>query len=198
MQVDVKHDLRRLSIELGLYPKERLAAAVSAVNKTLTTVRAEAARRIAASYKIKTNEAKKSLRIEKSSRNEVRGAVVASGQPIPLFAFSARQTKKGVTVNVTGKRKLMRHAFIATMKSGHKGVFIRSRGGGHPVQFRHGKGSRLRKKGRDLPITELISISVPAAFALAKVGQALIAVAQKRFAEAFAQEARFRLSKRGG
>lgn len=196
MKVDVRHTLRGLSVELGLYPREQMAATVRSLNKTLTTVRAEAARKISDAYRIKVGEAKKGLRIENASRTHLKGAVVASGRPIPLIAFSARQTKRGVTVIVTG-RKSISHAFIATMRSGHRGVFVRTRST-KPLVFRHGKGSRIRRTGQDLPISELLSISIPAAFVQRKVSDSLISVAQRRFAEVFAQEARFRLSKRGG
>ena len=194
--IDIRHDLGKLSAELGLLPREQLAAVVRSLNRTLTTVRAEAARKIAQDYGIKVGGAKKSLRIETASRTQLKGAVVASGRPLPLVVFSARQTGRGVSVKVTG-RKTIPHAFIAAMKSGHRGVFVRSRST-KPLVFRHGKGSRMRRTGRDLPISELFSVSVPAAFAQRKVSEALIAVARRRFAEVFVQEARFRLSKRGG
>jgi hypothetical protein len=41
---------------------------------------------------------------------------------IGLYALGARQTRTGVTVRGRGKYD---HAFLATMKSGHRGVFIR-------------------------------------------------------------------------
>jgi hypothetical protein len=50
----------------------------------------------------------------------------ASAAPMPLFAFGARQTKRGVSVEVNrGKRTIIPGTFIATMKSGHTGVFYR-------------------------------------------------------------------------
>ena len=47
------------------------------------------------------------------------------GHWIPLSALRPRQTKTGVTVRPRGS---YRHAFIATMKSGHEGVFRRAKG----------------------------------------------------------------------
>ncbi len=47
---------------------------------------------------------------------------------IPLYAFGARETKRGVRYAITkGKTKKVPHAFIATMKSTHTGVFLRGR-----------------------------------------------------------------------
>jgi hypothetical protein len=65
-----------------------------------------------------------------------------SGDPIPLVDFPHRQTAQGVTVAVNANsRKLIKSAFVATLKSGHEGVF------------------RRRGKAR-LPIDELFSTKV--------------------------------------
>jgi hypothetical protein len=48
------------------------------------------------------------------------------GTRVPVMAFNPRQVKAGVSVAINqGKRKTIKHAFIATMKSGHTGVFRR-------------------------------------------------------------------------
>jgi hypothetical protein len=47
-------------------------------------------------------------------------------KPIPVVQFPNRQVRRGVTVAINaGGRKLIKHAFVATMKSGHTGVFMR-------------------------------------------------------------------------
>lgn len=48
--------------------------------------------------------------------------VVTRSGWIPLYKLGARQTRKGVSVKLRGS---YRHAFIATMASGHTGVFRR-------------------------------------------------------------------------
>ena len=50
-----------------------------------------------------------------------------SGKGIPLIGFgSPRQTRRGVSVTVRkGRREKIPHAFIQTMRSGHRGVFMR-------------------------------------------------------------------------
>jgi hypothetical protein len=49
-----------------------------------------------------------------------------SGAATPASAFPVRQVRKGVNLAInTGSRKLLKGAFVATMRSGHKGVFIR-------------------------------------------------------------------------
>lgn len=62
------------------------------------------------------------------SKDDGKGewGVDVSGEPVPLVAYPHRQTKRGVSVEVNqGKRTVVAGSFVATMKSGHKGVFKR-------------------------------------------------------------------------
>jgi hypothetical protein len=53
------------------------------------------------------------------------------GTRMPVKEFSPRQVKAGVSVAINqGKRKTIKHAFIATMRSGHVGVWLRAKGAG--------------------------------------------------------------------
>lgn len=50
----------------------------------------------------------------------------ASGAPVPVSEYPFRQTKRGVSVAINrGRRVLLSGAFVATMRSGHVGVFRR-------------------------------------------------------------------------
>ena len=53
--------------------------------------------------------------------------VYAATERIPLMDFNARTTKRGVTARVQGGRQLYPGLFIATMGSGHTGVFGRAK-----------------------------------------------------------------------
>lgn len=87
--------------------------------------------------------------------------------PTPLGAFPARQTRKGVKVTVnTGSPKLFPGAFIATMKSGHRGVF-----------YRLGK--------QRLPIDEAFSTRVSDVFQDAAVIPEIMRVARSAFHRTF-------------
>jgi hypothetical protein len=52
-------------------------------------------------------------------------AVRSSRKPIPLIEFPTTQTATGVSTRAWGKQQIIQHAFIATMKSGHRGAFRR-------------------------------------------------------------------------
>lgn len=50
-----------------------------------------------------------------------------NNKTVPLAEYPHRQTKRGVSVSVNkgGARKLIEGAFVARMKSGHEGIFVR-------------------------------------------------------------------------
>jgi Prophage minor tail protein Z (GPZ) len=52
-------------------------------------------------------------------------AIHSSRKPIPLIEFPTTQTASGVSTRAWGKQQVIAHAFIATMKSGHRGAFRR-------------------------------------------------------------------------
>lgn len=179
LRIDVRHNLREVEISLGeLAGNIRDKAVVRALNRTATTIRAEAAREIKAEYNLKVGEIKGQMRIDNATAALLRSRVVVSGKPMSLSDFAPRQNSQGVTVLIKrGQRKLIRHAFLL------------NRPGGSPVFIRLGKAR--------LPIKKLFTLSLPSAFTNDKVMSALKRVAGKRFPEAFAQEARYYLSKGG-
>lgn len=181
--VDVRTDVNALVLTLRDLKQQTIdGATVRALNRTATTVRAEAARLIREEYNLKVGTIKDQIRIERATRQRLAAKVIASGRPIPLIEFSPNQTRDGVTVKVKQSRKLIRHAFIATMPSGHQGVYIR-RG------FGNDRAPRL-------PIDQLFSISLPVAFTRKQILKALVDVVRRRFPEAFRQEARFIMLKK--
>lgn len=69
---------------------------------------------------------------------------------------------------------MVKGAFIATMPTGHKGVFVRV-GSGHKKVERNG-----RKRWYGLPIRELYGPSIPAAFGNQVVQDALEALVREK------------------
>lgn len=165
-------------------------AVVRALNKTAAEVKVEASRRIRdAGYNIKASAIKRQIDIRKASRSDLRAIVRAAGRSIPLIEYGARETSNGVTVSVKSGRKLIRHAFIATMPGGHKGVFIRI-GKDHKKVMRNGK-----QIWSGLPIKELYGPSIPAAFSNQVVQDALQSKIAQRFPRLLEHEVVYLLSK---
>jgi hypothetical protein len=95
----------------------------------LRDMRSEASRRIRARKRIKSKYITRALTLGRPTGRDIADmswSLNVRGEPVPLVAYPHRQTKAGVSVEVNrGKRTLIAHAFVATMKSGHVGVFRR-------------------------------------------------------------------------
>jgi hypothetical protein len=119
-------DTSRIVPALNLGSAEARRAARLAGSSALRAMRAEASRQIRERKAIKVAAIGKAVTMVFPPAGQFIWTLRASGAPMPVIAFSPRQTKKGVSVEINvGRRVLIRGAFIATMKSGHTGVFYR-------------------------------------------------------------------------
>jgi len=167
--VNVRSNADNVVMELLSAAREMPDAMVRALNKMADQVKVASAREVrAAGYNIKVGEIKKGIRVRRATKSEMRAAVVATGKPVPLIQYSARQTAKGVSVSVLKGRKVIAGAFIATMPSGHRGVYVREPGAKHK---KVGQGTKAAWHA--LPIRELYGPSIPSGMANAAVQAAL-------------------------
>jgi hypothetical protein len=98
-----------------------------AINDSASQVRTLAVRGIRDKWNVQAAELRRRIRITKATVNRLQALVAADGEPIPLTAFNPRRIRKGVSVAIVkGKRTLIRSGFITTMRSGHRGVFVRA------------------------------------------------------------------------
>lgn len=170
------------------------AAVVRAVSKAggdaLRFLRAGSSRLIRSRKRFKVSRVNKAmtLRYPRGVRSieELVWHMDVKDSAMPIADLPNRQVRRGVSVAVnTSGRKLLAQAFIARMKSGHTGVFLRAEGGGiGPLTKRQTKlGQRLRV-GR-LPIQEVFTSRISDVFAddgfLGFVGGGV----SDKFAEAF-------------
>lgn len=150
-------------------------AVVRALNRTVDNVRAEAVRRVRETYTLKAGTVRQQMSVEKAWGGRLAASVVANGRPIPLHEFSARWSPRmpGASFAVKrGARKTLAHTFIATMKSGHKGVFE-------------------RQGAKRLPIEEKYSLGVPGMFGAKDMQRVLAAIGMVRFNVNLAQQIKF-------
>lgn len=197
ISVNVRSNAQSVVMDfLAAASEMRTTAMVRALNKTAEQVKVAASREVrAAGYGLKASVIKDAIRIRRASQGNLKAVVVASGRPIPLINFSARETGKGVTVNVQQGRKLIAGAFIATMPSGHRGVFVREKGSKHRKVNKGGKVS-----WHQLPIRELFGPSVPDGLANKAVQEALQQLIGERFPAILERESKWlerRLKSRG-
>lgn len=181
MELNVRSDIKSVLSMLDetqqfIVPK----AAARAINKTMTTVNAQAARDIKKDIggKLSISEIKVGLTKTTAKAKALYASLYAKGRRIPLIKIdpSASQDATGVNYKTGKGRGHVQHAFIATMKSGHKGVFKR-------------KGSTR------LPIKELHGPSLPKVFTNDVIMKAMERVAGERWAKVFQQELSYELNK---
>ena len=112
-----------------------MATAVNrALNKTATFARTRIVTDLNASLNLKKSmlrggkDIKGAVRVSPATKRRASAVIIIKGTRIPLIAFGARQTAKGVTYSIKrgGKRQLLRHGFINIgMKSGKPHVMLR-------------------------------------------------------------------------
>lgn len=190
--ITVKTDITGALRKFKLTKTEGRKAIQRAINKTGMTARANASQNIrAAGYNIKASAIKRALVIRRATGDELTAILRASGRPIPLIAYGARQSKSGVVVKVKNGQATIKHGFIATMPSGHRGVFVRveTEAQGRELGLHlasHGMSAGKSRHG--LPIRQLFGPSIPAAFANETVREATIAAIHERFPVVLDQE----------
>lgn len=145
-------------------------------------------------YKIGPRTMEKYARVELAGPNKLEASINVKGAGFPLYAFQPRQTRKGVSVLIKGRRVLILHAFIATLPNGHTGVFARGAYGGKSTHriASTGRGSSGFVFGRGrLPINELYTLSPPDAFSNPDVVDAMQSRVDEQSQRVIAQEIRF-------
>lgn len=181
----------------SLSPKVRRQATARALNRTILAVRTAASKEIRAKYNIRAKDIKATMRKRTASRLSLEASLQSTGKGMPLIKFKATQTRKGVRATIKrGSRKALPGAFIATMKSGHRGVFARA-------QYKSGRLISRRKRinpsnKNDLPITEIKTVAVPSALASDIVTSNLRKVVAERFPANLEREMKFRQMRAAG
>jgi len=114
------------------------------LNKAATTERAAFARDVAKDMGIGVSGVKDALEIGKANQANLVARLKSQGFRIPLIDMKARGPEpsrgrgRGVSAIVRGTRTRFPRAFIATMRSGHRGVFERTGVGRLPILEKFG------------------------------------------------------------
>lgn len=145
MKVQLKIDRRAWRqaerILAGLKGPGVNTAGTQAINRALITMRKVSVQEVRKAYTIKAKSFRDQARIYKASTRlgRLSGVLEIGGQTLPLhkhfsgghkkpFSSMARRPRRGAAVNVkrsTGRRTIV-GGFVAQMKSGHLGVYIRT------------------------------------------------------------------------
>ena len=178
MKVSVEQAVKDIRREFrDLMDAEFNTGVARAINHTAAKAKTASSKEIRSIYNISAKDVNKSFDIRRANRAQLYAYIVSTGKPIPVHNFKPIQTKEGVSVLIKkGNRQLIKGAFLATMASGHKGIFARGtyKGGKGDFVFRNKRirkaGGYALKNGRyqpinnDLNINEITTVSVPRAF----------------------------------
>ncbi len=153
------------------------------VNRTLTGVRTDSTNEVAKVITPTKTSIRKTISVSRMMTSGGIAAVKCTGGPLNLINFKARQTKKGVTVQVlkSGGRSLIKHAFIQTMKNGKKLVMW-----------------RVTKNGRMVPrypIRALPSFRVPDVMGYPKTMKEILRLGGERLTKNLNDRLNYELSK---
>ena len=172
MKMSLDHDISKMeevidALRTGLGKN----AVMRALNRTIDQSQTQASKSMREKYSFKAATVKATMIKYKAYPDRLQATLRSKGRRTQLIDMQARQTSKGVRVRVGKVRKLIKGAFIATMKSGHVGVFIRE------------DGTQQGKKGaiKNRKIKELYTIGIPEAFASQTIQQALADNAENVF-----------------
>ena len=116
--------IKRTARGFGVAAGEIPGITSRALNHSMAKANTKVKRLLVKETSLKSAMVGKELSVRKSSKDNLEAAIVAKGRAHALKDFTHRQTKKGVTAKVWGKRKLFKSAFIVKKLSGN--VFRRA------------------------------------------------------------------------
>lgn len=112
-----------------LSPNEILRGTAQGVNSALTRSIPRINKRIKERYNISQKYLSRQAVVSpKANSGNLYGGIKINENRLPVIAFKPKQSGSSISVAIhKGKTTMIRHAFVATMSSGHKGVFSRGR-----------------------------------------------------------------------
>lgn len=123
---------KELDAALKDYPQRATRATVRAMNRAIGSGRTLMVQRIAGDTGLKSGDVRKAMTLRNATAQRLEARLGVGLKRMPLIAFNARGPEpsrgkgRGVSYRLKGGAGRIPNAFIATMRSGHRGVFARS------------------------------------------------------------------------
>lgn len=137
-------DLREFEIRLAVLKRPQ-APLVRALNRSIGSGQTLAVRSVSGEMGLKAATVRNYIKTTPATPSRLEATIYASARRVPLVAFNARGPEPsrgkggGVRAKLAGGAGSYPHAFLATMRSGHRGVFQRRAGSGRqPIAELHG------------------------------------------------------------
>jgi len=140
MEVKVKSNMKKAIRAIGNVPKKYVPKAlVTALNKVGAEVVTQAKRELKDATGLKAGVVAKGLKKNKARRGDEEYSIFIKSRYKNVIEFGARQTKRGVSAKVWGKRKIYRGAFIGGGRnSGKRLVFKKLKDNPKRIEALHG------------------------------------------------------------
>lgn len=155
-EISVWSDIRLLTKGVNRLNRKGVPRAITrATNKALLKTRTQTRRQLAKKFNLPAKEVNKTVTHRNASLNNGTAYIQGRGSQIPIIKVKGSVTQKrlGVALNTGTGRRVIPHSFIATMASGHTGVYKRvGRKAGKRVRYIDSMG---RRQTSALPIREL-------------------------------------------
>jgi len=140
MEVKVNSNFKKALRDIGNVPRKYVQKAlVTALNKVGVEVATQAKKELAGATGLKAGVVAKKIKKDKARRGDEEYSIFIKSRYLNVIEFGARQTKKGVSAKVWGKRKIYRGAFIGSGgNSGKQLVFKKRKDNPKKIKALHG------------------------------------------------------------
>ena len=146
MEVKVNSNFKKALRDIGNVPRKYVQKAmVTALNKVGAEVFTQAKRELKDATGLKVGVVAKGLKKNKARRGDEEYSIYIKSRYKNVIEFGARQTKKGVSANVWGKRKIYKGAFIGGGRNSGKRLVFKKRTD-NPKKIRALHGASLTRE----------------------------------------------------
>jgi len=182
-------DTNALIADFRNFPGTTTRAMVRALNRAIASGRTFMVRELARDTGLRSTDLRAALSMREATFDKPEARLATTLKRIPLVKFNARGPEpsggrgQGVSYRLPSSKGRVPTAFIATMRSGHRGVFVRS----SKLTLRANQFKGFTRKR--LPIRELFGPSLGHVFA--KYRPAALVKLREAFDKNFAHELEF-------
>lgn len=160
--MNISIDPKEVNALLESAPKKVGIALLRSLKRGTKSANTLAGRLVSKDMNIKAGEVRIRIRLKEPTDQTLTGELRASLKRIPLIKFGASASSRGVRSR--GKSGRIPHAFIATMPSGHEGVYERKGTARLPIRQLYGPSvghvfiahqGEILKRGEEVLTAEL-------------------------------------------
>ena len=125
----ISSDIERLKKGINKLSRTGIPRAVTrAINKSLLKTRTQARKGLAKKFNLPAKVINPTITHKNAVRSNGTAYIQGRSGRIPIIKVKGSKTQKraGVSINTGTGRRVIKHTFLATMQSGHTGVFKRT------------------------------------------------------------------------